>query len=306
MPLRGALRPTGALCPARHLARRRAVCGAGFAAGSHDGPGRERERRWALAKAARAEQGTAALSRRSACSGRRGRACARGTRLPRLTSPPPLPTPVASNTLQPWAAAATTAPWSNGSCWSRRLPRRSSGSSPSWTWSTTRMRSWRAASPTRRSRCLALSAALCFACPRPAAGSHSLRFCRQPRCVWSSPCCNRPGRLLPPALAPSCRPPSSPQPSPRLLALQPFWIAQAQAILFYRFSKTALLAGCASGDGILVTRCAAAVLCGHRRAGLLGSGSGAVAALHANGLTACGECGAAGTACRNCCAPCLS
>ncbi|PRW33059.1 hypothetical protein C2E21_8119 [Chlorella sorokiniana] len=36
--------------------------------------------------------------------------------------------------------------------------------------------------------------------------------------------------------------------------LKPFWIAQAQAILFYRVSKTALLAGCASGDGILVTR----------------------------------------------------
>ena len=37
--------------------------------------------------------------------------------LARLTSPPPppLPTPVASNTLQPWAAAATTVPWNNGS-----------------------------------------------------------------------------------------------------------------------------------------------------------------------------------------------
>ncbi|KAI7845815.1 hypothetical protein COHA_000726 [Chlorella ohadii] len=36
--------------------------------------------------------------------------------------------------------------------------------------------------------------------------------------------------------------------------LKPFWVAQAQAILFYRFSKTAALAGCARGDGFLVTR----------------------------------------------------
>lgn len=36
--------------------------------------------------------------------------------------------------------------------------------------------------------------------------------------------------------------------------LQPFWVSQAQAILFYTFSKSAALAGRAKGHGFLVTR----------------------------------------------------
>lgn len=36
--------------------------------------------------------------------------------------------------------------------------------------------------------------------------------------------------------------------------LKPFWVAQAQAILFYRVRKTAALVGRAKGEGFLVTR----------------------------------------------------
>lgn len=45
-----------------------------------------------------------------------------------------------------------------------------------------------------------------------------------------------------------------PPPHPVFL-LQPFWIAQAQAILFYTFSKTACIGGRAKGHGFLVARC---------------------------------------------------
>jgi hypothetical protein len=36
--------------------------------------------------------------------------------------------------------------------------------------------------------------------------------------------------------------------------VQPFWISQAQAILFYSFTKTAALVGKAKGHGFIVTR----------------------------------------------------
>lgn len=43
--------------------------------------------------------------------------------------------------------------------------------------------------------------------------------------------------------------------------LKPFWVAQAQAILFYTFGKNSLLLGRAKGHGFLVTRCAPCMLC---------------------------------------------
>lgn len=153
---------------------------------------------------------------------------------------------------------------------------------------------------------LAPPAALCFACPRPAAGSHSLRFCRQPRCVWTAAHvatglgvrCRRPlpraaglhkAPSQPPACFP-CSPSGSPRPRPSSSTAsprQPCWqAARAATASWSRGAQQRLL-------------------CRHLWASLLGSGSGAAALLHASGRAACGECGAAGTACRHCCAPCL-
>lgn len=56
---------------------------------------------------------------------------------------------------------------------------------------------------------------------------------------------------VPPAHLPSAAPSACPP-----ACLQPFWVAQAQAILFYHFTKTACLVGRAKGEGFLVTRCA--------------------------------------------------
>ena len=66
----------------------------------------------------------------------------------------------------------------------------------------------------------------------------------------------RRGRAACAALRDTC--PSLPQ-RPLLLRhdcclVQPFWVAQAQAIMFYRVTKTAALLGRATGHGFLVTR----------------------------------------------------
>ena len=46
--------------------------------------------------------------------------------------------------------------------------------------------------------------------------------------------------------------PTAASPLPSLL--QPFWVSQARAILFYSFSKTSAFVGKAKGHGFLVSR----------------------------------------------------